>query len=71
MKTVSKTICEIVEIEYNVQNQFPITKRVRHVWKIIKHPDKELIGEIVTCGLPSPSDYPIGTRHITTIEIPE
>ncbi len=56
---IEKTVCEII-----------LNSREHKVWKIVQHPDAELVGELASCGLPQAKLYAVGTKYTSFIETP-
>lgn len=63
MQVIERTVCEVV-------NGHPDKDKLLKVWQVKEHPDKDMIGRNVCCGLPQALNYSEGTQHITEIRIP-
>jgi hypothetical protein len=59
VETIEKVVCRVEE-----------GKTGNHIWKIVEHPESDLIGEITCYGVPSPRELPVGSTFTTLLEKP-
>lgn len=70
MKIIKRIVCELIEKELHFS-----PGKIQKFWKIIEHPDSELIGYLedprFVIGLPEKQNLPVGTQEIHILQIPD
>lgn len=70
MKIIKKVVYELIEKELHFS-----PGKIQKFWKIIDHPDSEMIGNVedsrIPNGLPSKHNLPVGTQEIHILQIPD